>query len=1059
MKPAFAHCLIVILVFGFTPLAHAWPEAEPAPFTPAEIKVPPGYVVELAAGPPLVTHPTLATFDDRGRLFVCNNAGVNMSAEELEENLPNSIRLLEDTDGDGKFDRSTVFADRMTYPMGGAWHEGALYVASPPNIWRLEDTTGDGVADRRDILVSQFGYNGNAASIHGCFNGPDGRIYWCDGYHGHEFRDENGQVRSKREGSYLFSCWPDGSDVRIHCGGGMDNPVEVDFTETGEMLGTVNIMYSRPRIDCFVHWLYGGAYPHREKVLEELKSSGDLLGPVHKFGHVAVSGVMRYRSGGIDHRWQDNFFATFFNAGKVVRLELESEGATFRATQREFLSGTSRDFHPTDVLEDANGTLLVIDTGGWFYRGCPTSQLSKPDVLGAIYRIRRTGVALPEDPWGKQVDWPKLTNAELIERLNDTRFKVRERAVLECQHRDSSIVAALRQSLEEGEVRERRNAVWALTPMARQETNIEEQSTAARAAIRAALQDPAASVRLAACRAITTNPDRAAVKRLVAMLEENEPAIRREAATALGRIGDRKAVAPLLTGLQREEIDRPENRTENHALIFALIEINDPSSTASGLTTKLPAVQRAALIALDQMDAGKLNSDDLAPLLDADDAALRATALSVFQRGVRRDAKRTSESQKWESVALAQLQRWLNNPRAIESRGESIRGLLTQFANREPVQALIGQSLNSPSTSDETRTLLLAALAGAQGLPLHPSWEFPIRRQLASSSNVAQVLNAVAAIDTKKFDDDLKRISADSKRPALVRVAALQTLAGSDSRLSSDAFAILVDLLHQGTPAESTQAAQMLGGAALNTEQSIQLAKPLRTVGPLALRELIRPFQRSSDKLVAAAFLESMESARSLLSLPMSEVSDVVKRYPPELLPQANALLDRMRKEEEAQLARVDELLAGLAQGDAAAGREAFFAEKSKCATCHRIGERGGKIGPDLTTIGANRSARDLLESIVFPSASIVRQYEPYTLLTTSGRVYNGLVVRETADTVYVQQQVGEPISVPRDEIEELSPSTVSIMPKGLEQALTPKQLSDIVAWLLTLKSPEVAAN
>ncbi|MCA9135009.1 MAG: hypothetical protein KDA45_17690, partial [Planctomycetales bacterium] len=195
--------------------------------------------------------------------------------------------------------------------------------------WRLEDTTGDGKADKREILVDSFGYTGNAASIHGCFKHPSGRIYWCDGYHGHEFKDKDGNVTSKRKGSYIFSCWPDGSDVRIHCGGGMDNPVEVDFTDEGDIIGTVNILYTRPRIDCLVHWQYGGAYPHREAVLDELKVTGDLLGPIHKFGHVAISGTTRYRSGGMNHNWGDNFFATQFNLGKVVRVELERSGSTY----------------------------------------------------------------------------------------------------------------------------------------------------------------------------------------------------------------------------------------------------------------------------------------------------------------------------------------------------------------------------------------------------------------------------------------------------------------------------------------------------------------------------------------------------------------------------------------------------------------------------------------------------------------------------------------------------------------------------------------------------------
>ena len=251
----------------------------------------------------------------------------------------------------------------MTFPMGGDWHDGALYVASPPNIWRLEDTDDDGVADKREVLVSQFGYTGNAASVHGCFLGPDGRIYWCDGRHGHEFRDENGEIISKRAGSYIFSCRPDGSDVRIHCGGGMDNPVEVDFTNEGEILGTVNIFYTRPRVDCLVHWLYGGAYPHYERVLGEFTRTGDLLGPVHRFGHVAISGTCRYRGTSLGKEFQNSFFATFFNRGRVVRVELERKGSSFSATQREFLAAEGNHFHPTDVLEDADGSLLVVEIG------------------------------------------------------------------------------------------------------------------------------------------------------------------------------------------------------------------------------------------------------------------------------------------------------------------------------------------------------------------------------------------------------------------------------------------------------------------------------------------------------------------------------------------------------------------------------------------------------------------------------------------------------------------------------------------------------------------------
>jgi len=84
-------------------------------FQPLPIIAPGGFVVELAAKTPLVQRPMLASFDDHGRLYVADSAGVDLRGEELLKDPPHSIRMLEDTDGDGIFDKSTVFADRIAY--------------------------------------------------------------------------------------------------------------------------------------------------------------------------------------------------------------------------------------------------------------------------------------------------------------------------------------------------------------------------------------------------------------------------------------------------------------------------------------------------------------------------------------------------------------------------------------------------------------------------------------------------------------------------------------------------------------------------------------------------------------------------------------------------------------------------------------------------------------------------------------------------------------------------------------------------------------------------------
>lgn len=1012
-------------------IAQVQPKSEPPveeSFRPQELHVPEGFSVELAAAPPLVEHPTFATFDDRGRLFVSENAGVNLSAQELEEQLPNSVRLLEDTDGDGRFDKSSVFADKMTFPMGGAWHNGALYVASPPYIWRLEDTDDDGVADKRDKIVSKFGYTGNAASIHGCFSGPDGRIYWCDGFHGHEFEDEAGNVTSKRVGSYIFSCLPDGSDVRLHCGGGMDNPVEVDFTTEGELLGTVNILYTRPRVDCLVHWLYGGAYPHREKVLSELKVTGDFLGSAYRFGHVAVSGTARYKSGVMDHRWKDHQFVTFFNSGKVVRVETKRSGATYTAEQREFLSCDDREFHPTDVTEAPDGSLLVVDTGGWFYRGCPTSQYAKPDIKGAIYRIRRDGMTTLPDPTGSLIDWPKLSVAELIVLFNDPRQFVRERAIDECSKRGDTAIPLLKQAVERRDVPYRRNALWALTRIVGHgQSNLD----AARSAIRIALSDARDDVQQIACRSLSTYPDPLALKPLLQLFKTGSSPVRREAATALGRLGDALAVPTLLGAAARPGIDR----AEEHAIIYAMIEIDSVDSTRYGLTYRSPQSRYAALVALDQMDSGNLKETDVIDLLREADPAVLNHALDIYIR--RPD---------WNAGVITALEQALKHPESVNEI--RLSRLLGMHLNRADVQDLVGPHL----ARSETRNHLLVTISQAKGLPLHDSWRGPLQELLSSDDDsiLQPTLDALVAIDTDQLNESIKKIADSEDRSVLIRIAASQALSGSRS-LGEPEIKLLMEALTSGAASERLQAAQKLAGSPLKTEHLKQITALLPKVSSSQLQELIRPYQRTSDTEICASFLTALEGSREFVALQPFEFSDVIKRFPQDLLPRANELLDRLEAVQQEKIQRLDNLLPLLESANAERGRELFFAEKTRCATCHRVGEQGKEIGPNLTTIGANRAARDLLESIVFPSSTIVRDYEPYTIETTSGRIYSG-IVQEQPDRIVIQQQVGDAVSLSKDEIETMVPSPTSIMPNGLEKALSEQELADVVAYLLSLK-------
>src|SRR5262245_47200215 len=123
---------------------------------------------------------------------------------------------------------------------------------------------------------------------------------------------------------------------------------------------------------------------------------------------------------------------------KVSRHVLVPKGSTYETKDSDFVVSDNLDFHPTDVIEDADGSLLIMDTGGWYKLCCPTSQLVKPDVTGAIYRVKRTGAHKIEDPRGLKIDWAKTDTAELPQLLNDPRPAVRKRAAGELVARGES---------------------------------------------------------------------------------------------------------------------------------------------------------------------------------------------------------------------------------------------------------------------------------------------------------------------------------------------------------------------------------------------------------------------------------------------------------------------------------------------------------------------------------------------------------------------------------------------------------------------------------------------
>ncbi|MDH5602615.1 MAG: c-type cytochrome, partial [Cyclobacteriaceae bacterium] len=136
-----------------------------------------------------------------------------------------------------------------------------------------------------------------------------------------------------------------------------------------------------------------------------------------------------------------------------------------------------------------------------------------------------------------------------------------------------------------------------------------------------------------------------------------------------------------------------------------------------------------------------------------------------------------------------------------------------------------------------------------------------------------------------------------------------------------------------------------------------------------------------------------------------------------------------------------------ITKGNLDNGRLLFF-EKAACSGCHTIGGEGDSFGPDLTSIQRDRSFHDLLEAIVYPDASIVREFDTYTI-KTSTNTYTGIIQEQTPELIVLGTAPGASVNIDRSEIISMEVLSTSLMPQGLDKRLTKQEMADLMAFLI----------
>ncbi|MFO0975809.1 MAG: PVC-type heme-binding CxxCH protein [Planctomycetaceae bacterium] len=995
----------------------------------------------------LAERPIAVARDERGRLYVTDSGGMTERAEKQLEEKPHRIRQLTDTDGDGVYDQSTLFADRMMFPEGCLWFRGSLYVAAPPEIWKLTDTNDDGVCDQREVWFDGTTLTGCGNDLHGPYAGLDGRLYWCKGAFAEQKHTLSDGAQLVTQSSHIFRAKPDGTQMENVLTGGMDNPVNVAFLRNGERFLSCTFFQfpEAGRRDGLIHAIYGGVYGKKHSSIYAHPMTGDVMPVLNHQGAAAPCGLIAGSDQLFGGKHDQQLFACYFNLHKVVQHRLIPNGPTYRTEDTDLLSCDHPDFHPTDVFEDADGSLLVVDTGGWYKVCCPTSQLAKPDVLGAVYRVRRKGQPVVAEALGQNVAWDSVDEKSLVGLLGDSRLFVQRRAADVLRLKGQPAVPFLADALlNHSSAAVRLRAVWVLAGI--------DHASAGQAAT-AALEDTDVDVRQAAAHVVGLHREATALPRLLDVANGPEAGPARAAMEAIGRLRSTSAVPEIMEVLASakaseiapggEPLDDAARIVE-HAGIFALIETAGVSETRAGLQSDSPAVLRATMVALDQMRGGDLKPEDVIPHMAHPDRRIRATAAWI----VNHHPDWGGALSKYFGSRLASL----NSLSGDEQT--QLQELLANLATAPEIQSLLTSGL-TPDSRPELRRFVLRTLAQT-GLSSTPAAWLDALAMLAADDDAEMLTLVVTAARHLPQPKDghpglrqaLAHVGSNDALSAELRLSAIDA-AGNGLQLDDKTFEVLRRSLNPELPLDQRSiAANRLAGSVLSEAQVFTLVESLGTVGAMELPKLLPAFEQHASESQGTRLIDALKSSPGFRGLRVDLIKPVFAKYPASVQATSQTLVRMLNASIEEQTAQLEQLLKSLPDGDVRRGHEVFMSRKAACNTCHKLGYGGGRLGPDLTNIGKARNRRDLLEAIVFPSASIVRGYEPIAAELEDGRVVAGIVTGENQSEIVVSQDAVKSVHIARRDVVQILPSNVSPMPNGLLTLLSPQEIADLVAFL-----------
>jgi putative membrane-bound dehydrogenase-like protein len=1028
--------------------------------------VPPGFMVEFAAREPLVRNPCAVAFDFAGRLFV----GMGPQYRTPKPDTPgDSVFIMVDDDGDGRFDSKKQFATGFNSIQSIAWRGRDLWIANAPDLTVVRDLDGDDVADE---YVRVFTDLGNLEhGLHGLNWGPDGRLYMSKG--NSKGLSQPGRIAPKpfrelwgvtapegspdfpppqkfspedykhayhdpiddwgREGGVLV-CDDMGKNLEI-VSRGFRNPWDIAFDSGFNWQGTDNDQNDGDRVFMpFFGSHFGWGHPWSAHWTgKDHPPTAPITGPVF---HGSGTGIVFYDAKQFPEKYRGVWFFNDWLRRTVFFYRPVWEGALIQpegGRWQEFITGGNSLFKPTDIEVGPDGSLYILGWGRAY--GAEFDKDGEQSNEGRIFRVSwKDAPAFKEDPkFGRPLkEW---THDELVAEFDSPIPARRIGAQDELLRRGSSQVSRdaekVRQAIFFSFRRsrlDRSQETWTLWTLGR--LNITDPNADRDISGIARLGDyntRTQALRILAHRVRTSPKWRPFPDEILPSLRDLESRIRMAAALALRRGRQTRFHDPLLHAVS----------LETDPVVFysqwqTLRELVSSEDRHKLLSDPRPLVRRAALLSL--AEDRDLKDDEVTLLLgDEDDQTRQVAAL-------------------WLTKKSGNPLLMVDPPPGKFQGGIAVRAL----SAIKPSDVRVTTDGSEPTLNSRRwnaaigimKTTTIRAAVFVDGRRVGPIATLPYRRLTTAETAARSGIVAVDAASGRGYRVVEGGVSSGNPvytDRAYAFEAVPSELAGSlmirtpndDSGSSGDDFLKIETVLPMTL---------LLGVDTRIADRPNWLADPRRSFSATDLQirtndATFRIYSRSFDAGEITLGGNTDDSSPS-------GKSNYLVILKPDGLPKL------------AELATLEQVLPLVPKADPARGKAIFLANAGVgCSKCHRADGEGKSFGPDLAHLVQKRDPIHIVKSILEPSAEIKEGFATLTIVTTAGKTISGLRREETSQFVTLARAERRDLVIPIARINDMFSRKVSAMP-DVKSLLKPQDVADVTAWLLSRKvgkEPEVS--